>query len=158
MRNNYLLPNSLKKIGLVLFVVTVLLLLYSLMHDWEPPIFNCKVFAIFNDFPFSNQPHYFSMIDDNIANELIGVLGILSLIFLAFSKEKQEDEFIAKIRLDSLLWATYANYAILLISIIFIYGMPFFWVLVFNMYTILIVFIIRFHWMSYQSKNNFNEE
>ena len=65
---------------------------------------------------------------------------------VAFSKEKQEDELIAKIRLDSLVWATYVNYAVLMFSMLFIYGMSFLWVMIFNMFTILLFFIFRFNW------------
>ena len=92
------------------------------------------------------RKYVFSMIDNNILNEIIGVMLIISFLLVAFSKERQEDELIAKIRLESLVWATYVNYAVLLFSMIFIFGMSFLWVMIFNMFTILLFFIIRFNW------------
>ena len=68
-------------------------------------------------------------------------------------KEKQEDEFLSQIRLESLVWATYINYAVLAFSILFIHGMAFFDVMVFNMFTILIFFLVRYNWRLYQTKN-----
>jgi len=156
---NYLLPNQFKKIGWILFIFTTLFTIYYLCCDQEPALFNLKAFAFLTDDFFTNSTRtYFTVINDNIGNEIIGVFGILACLFIAFSKEKYEDEFVAKIRLDSLLWATYLNYIILLFAIIFIYGLPFFWVLIFNMYTILIVFIIRFNWMNYKLKKSTSNE
>jgi hypothetical protein len=88
----------------------------------------------------------FGMTENNVLNEIIGVILILSFLMVAFSREKQEDELIAKIRLDSLVWATYLNYAVLLFSLLFVFGLSFLWVMIFNMFTILLFFVIRFHW------------
>ena len=64
---------------------------------------------------------------------------------MAFSKEKDEDELIAKIRLESLVWAMYLNYGILLLTFLLLYDFSFYWAMVFNMYTMLFFFIIRFN-------------
>ena len=86
------------------------------------------------------------MVSNNILNEILGILVIVSSLFVAFSKEKSEDEYISKIRLESLVWAVYFNYGILLFSFLFIYNFSFFWVMLFNMFTVLVFFIIRFNW------------
>jgi hypothetical protein len=92
-------------------------------------------------------------VNNNILNEIVGVLIILSSIFVAFSKEKEEDEYISKIRLESLVWAVYVNYGILLISLLFIYDFSFLYVMIFNMFTVIIFFIIRFYWQLNKLKN-----
>jgi hypothetical protein len=92
-------------------------------------------------------------VNNNILNEIVGVLIILSSIFVAFSKEKEEDEYILKIRLESLVWAVYVNYGILLISLLFIYDFSFLYVMIFNMFTVIIFFIIRFYWQLNKLKN-----
>src|ERR1700760_3691292 len=48
------------------------------------------------------------------------LLMVAGLFLVAFAKEKIEDEQIWHIRLDSLRWAIYINYAILIISLVFI--------------------------------------
>jgi hypothetical protein len=77
---------------------------------------------------------------------------------VAFAKEKHEDEFIAKIRLESFLWATYINYAILLFSFLFFYGIGFMYVMIFNMFTIIILFIVRFNYILYRSTKQLQYE
>ncbi len=145
MKLNYLFPHRFKRIGTWILIPFILLGWYVVNYDIEPEIFDFNVPAIFVD-EIMGEKFVFGMTENNILNEIVGVVLILSFLMVAFSKEKQEDELIAKIRLDSLVWATYVNYAVLLFSMIFIYGMSFFWVMIFNMFTILLFFIVRFNW------------
>jgi len=48
------------------------------------------------------------------------LLMTLGLFFVAFARERIEDEQIWQIRLDSLRWAIYINYLILILSLVFI--------------------------------------
>jgi len=47
---------------------------------------------------------------------------LVGLFLVAFSLERVEDEQITQLRLDSLRWAIYLNYVILLFSLIFTSG------------------------------------
>ena len=98
------------------------------------------------------------MVNNNILNEIFGILIIISSLFVAFSKEKSEDEYISKIRLESLVWAVYFNYGILLFSILFVFDFSFLWVMIFNMFTVLLFFIIRFNWQISKLKKSANYE
>ena len=77
---------------------------------------------------------------------------------VAFSKEKHEDEFVAKTRLESLVWAIYVNYAILTLCFLFFFNMEFLLVMIFNMFTVLIFFIIRFYYVLYKSNKSLSYE
>lgn len=157
MKTKYLFPHAYKTIGWLLFVpglVLGVLYLFGALDSfqWEVP-----VFSIAQDSVLGNMS-YFAFTTNDVKDELIGLLLIIGSLLLAFSKEKSEDEFIASIRLESLVWATYVNYIILIFTMLFIYDMTFFWVLVFNMFTILIFFIIRFNWALYASKKQLSDE
>ena len=52
------------------------------------------------------------------------LLMTAGLFLVAFAKEKIEDEQIWHIRLDSLRWAIYVNYLVLIISLVFIDDVP----------------------------------
>jgi hypothetical protein len=71
-------------------------------------------------------------------------------MLIAFSKEKIEDEAIQFFRLASLQWAVIVNYVVLIICILGLYGGIFFSVMTYNMFTILIIFIIRFRYVLFQ--------
>ncbi len=96
--------------------------LLIVIFDYEPNFFDFNVPAFFIDKIFGDK-QIFGMVKNNLLNELFGILTILSSLLVAFSKEKNEDEFISKIRLESLVWAVYFNYGILLLSFIFIYDL-----------------------------------
>ena len=145
MKLNYLFPSKYKKIGWFIFIPTLLFGLFTIIFDFEPEFLDVKAFSFFSDDLFKEDV-YFGMTKNNILNEILGVLMIIGSVLVAFSKEVNEDEYISKIRLESLVWAVYLNYAILLVAIVFVFGFSFLWVMIFNMFTILIFFIIRFNW------------
>nr|WP_294939306.1 hypothetical protein [uncultured Flavobacterium sp.] len=157
MKTNFLFPHSFKKIGWLLLIPTLLASVFFILSETEYDIFNFKVFAIYTD-AIINKPEIFTVITNNLQDEMLGVLLIVGGILVAFSKEKTEDEFINKIRLESLVWATYVNYAILLLCLLLIYGMPFLSVMMYNMFTLLLFFIIRFHWMLYRNNKTTGDE
>jgi hypothetical protein len=131
--------------GWLILIPSAIIGLITLILEFEPNSFDFNVPAIFIDELFGNK-YFFGIVNNNILNEILGVLILLSSLLVAFSKEESEDEYILKIRLESLVWAVYLNYAILLISFLFIFDLSFLWVMIFNMFTILLFFIIRFNW------------
>ena len=158
MKLNYLFPHPYKRIGLMLLIPLMIAGWFIINFDVEPEFLDFEVPALFVDEIFGDK-FMFGLTENNILNEIIGVALIICFLMVAFSKEKQEDELIEKIRLDSLVWATYANYAVLLFSMLFVFGMSFFWVMICNMFTILLFFIIRFNWqVSALNKNMSHEE
>ena len=89
MKTNFLLPNKFKKFGWILLVPSIIfgiLMFFFKFYDFKPLEF--KVFAIAN---ISFGDCYFCIIKDNISNEIIGILLLLSLIMIEFSKEKNEE-------------------------------------------------------------------
>lgn len=151
MKSNYLFPNSFKKGSGIIFLLSVLGLIFVpiINRDAETIKLEINVFAVLYDEGLLTKS--LGWIKDDIFPEIIGIVLILSGIIFAFSKEKTEDEMVSKIRLESLVWATYVNYACLLFCILFIYGISFFNIMVYNMFTLLLIFIIRFHWILFHN-------
>lgn len=157
MKSNYLFPNRFRKIGWILFIPGIFLGIMFLFSGSGINFLDTKVLSIAEK-PIIGKTVFFSLSTNNILDELASLFLIIGALFIAFSKQKHEDEFISKIRLESLVWATYVNYIVLIISLLFIYDMIFFWVIVFNIFTILIFFIFRFNWVLNKSKNLIRDE
>lgn len=145
MKVNYLFPNRYKRIGWFILIPSAIIGQISLFYEYEPSFLDYNVPAIFVDDLFKDK-QLFGMVQNNILNEIFGILIIISALLVAFSKEKLEDEYISKIRLESLVWAVYVNYGILLFAFIFIFDFSFLWVMIFNMFTVLLFFVLRFNW------------
>ena len=75
---------------------------------------------------------------------------LIGLFLIAFSKEKIEDEQIIQLRLDSLRWAIYLNYGILVFSLVFTHGSDSKHILLLNIWLPLLFFILRFQWVLYK--------
>jgi len=157
MKFNYLLPHYLKRVGFVLSALGVVALMYSFLISNTPDFMDFNVYALIRQ-RFLSPVEFFSVVETNFLDELIAGLLILGLGLISFSREKVEDEFIAKTRLESLVWATYLNYGVLLLSVLFVYEMAFFMVMIVNMFTILIFFVIRFNWVMSKSKRQLRHE
>ena len=157
MSKKLLFPHSLKKIGWILLIPACLL---TILLSVDVNVFNLngKAFAIFSDQLFGAHV-FFNFIEVDLLPTIVGICFIVGGVLVAFSKVKNEDEYISDLRLSSLLWAVYVNYALLLLAFIFIYNMSFLTVMMYNMFTILIFFIIRFHFILYKtSKQAANEK
>lgn len=91
---------------------------------------------------------------ENFTNEftLIGVF--ISLFLIAFSREKEEDEYIQKLRLDSLLLACYVNTFILILGTLLFYSFGYLEFMGYNMFTIQLIFIARFRWVLYKQQKS----
>ena len=149
MATKLLFPHTYKRIGWVILVpsITGLLLTY---YGFEAKILKATVPAFFYDELLGTQ-YFFKWVNTDITVTCIGLLFILGSILVGFSKEKREDEYIANLRLTSLLWAVYVNYGLLFLAFLFIYGTNFFNVMVYNMFTTLIIFIMRFNYLLYRN-------
>ena len=151
MKTRFLFPYSFKRIGWIMLIPACIVAFVVYVLDYNFSFLNVKVFAII-DSEMIKSSNNFTITTNNITDELLGIFIIIGSLFVACSEEKTEDEFIAQSRLESLLWATYFNYSLLLLATIFVYGMDFFSVLIFNMFTHLLIFLIRFNYVLY--KNN----
>jgi len=153
MKTRYLFPNSYKLFGWIILIIGMVLGIILSINDFEYPNWSANVFPLIGEKEgvlTSNVSMAWS--DNNIADELASLMIIIGGILVAFSKLKDEDEYSATIRTESLIWATYVNYIILILSIVFVFDMPFFNVLIYNMFTILLFFILRFHYLIFKTK------
>ncbi len=135
------LPNRYKAIGLIVLIPSLICWLL-----WTFDIY---------DFPFlltGKGGGLFSEENYSYIEEILFTGWAVSLLFIAFAREKIEDEYVQTLRLQSLQWAVLANAALLLIANWSLYGEHFFRVMVYNMLTVLIIFIIRFHYVLHWTK------
>lgn len=137
--------------GLFLLIITGMIGIVHIITGYELPALNLPVFSLV-DSELLGKTYYCSIQTTNITSTLLGVLFIVGGILSGFSKVREEDEYIRSMRLSALLWAVLLNYAILLLAFLLIYGIDFLSIMVYNMFTILIFYNARLHYMLYRSK------
>ena len=126
-----------------------------MVNEYETDALTINVLSIYNgDSLFGGTKGFFNIIENSILDELIVIAIIVGGLTIGFTKEKIEDEFIYKLRKDSLVWALIFNYAVLIFATVFVYDFVFFDVLVFNMFTPLVFFVFRFNFLKYKSQSH----
>lgn len=142
MNKNYLFPHRFKVVGWVLAIAAVAsLVAYPIWFpDWR-----FEVPALYYDFPFLDDKDtgFFVMADTSIFSIAAPVLTI-GLLFIGFSKEKVEDEFVHYLRAQSLIWATYVTAILFIATTLLIYGISYLYVPYLVFFVFLILFIIKF--------------
>ncbi len=126
-----LFPHTFQRIGWIIFAVGLAL----------------GVYAVFDGFNGS-----YTMNNITIISIIIG--GVLATC----SCEKVEDEMTQQLRLNALLTALYINYAALIVCALLVYDMDFLNVMIYNMFTILIIFMVVFRWKIWRMKKALRNE
>ncbi len=150
MKNTLLISHRWKTLGWALTVPAFFAGIYFMKLDNPDDYFEVITPAWLEKFLWidegvlgsSIKPHTLSLLD-----ELICISLLLGLLLLSFSKEKIEDEWIQRVRLESLQWAILINTLLLIAFTIFTHGFPFLNVMIFNMFTPLLVFVGRFYYI-----------
>lgn len=134
MKTRFLFPHWCRYLGYALFVIHIPVVLFRKMLGFDVP-------GTAHDEGLLTPHHLFFM-----ATTLLMAIG---LFLAAFSKEKIEDEQISQLRLDSLQWAIYVNYVLLIVSLILSSDTEH--ILFLNLLVPLVFFIIRFQWKLFQN-------
>jgi len=132
MKTRFLFPYWFRYLGIACFLVHIpIMLFFKKYHNMDS-----------TDVGLFTGSHVFF-----IFTTLMVTIG---LFLFAFSKEKIEDEQIMQLRRDSLQWAVYFNYVVLIATLIFTEHMEISHIMLLNMWTLLLFFILRFQWVIFR--------
>jgi hypothetical protein len=162
MKKTALFPQGYSRIGVGLIILALFLWTVEVFFNGLSFLENIKVLALYNSgVPFDQSREgssFFRIIENDYRYEVISVILLMGLLFFSFSKRKSEDELVQKIRLESLLWATYVHFFLFILLTLFTFGLFYLNILVFSVFMILLIYIIRFEYKMFQLKKSFNEE
>lgn len=154
-KNLFLIPNKFRIIGYVLIIVGIALSVLRFQIGIKPDFLDAKVFAIYSSYIESN---YFIFITNNIFEEICGIIILLGFFFVAFSKEKDENESVAEIRLLSLYYSFCLNLFFLLVAQLFTFGFGFVKMLIYNMYSVMFIFIFLFQYNLFRYRKGLKQK
>lgn len=158
MKTKYLFPIVFRKIGWSLFIPAfiygiALLIYYICECDSEfLSLGSSNTIAIIGGELFKTE--YFCITENDWTEEVIIVFLTISMLFIGFSKEKDEDECIANIRMNALTWATITNSIFMTIGSMLIFGVSYLYFMFVCMFSFLLLFIIKYTWDIYRFRKN----
>ena len=145
MKQNYLLPNGFKRVGLIMLLPFLAACIWLLCGPCEGDWFTVDVPALFTlDLAITSE--WFGMTATDPVNEIC-MLGLLvSLVFLALSKEKDEDEMTAVVRMQSFVWSFWCTAVLMLVAILFVYDLAFMYFAFASVFVCFIMYICKFNY------------
>ena len=141
-----LLPNPLKTPSGILFYTSIL---YGVCANFYPETFLPElIISVPNNLGFGSaeilkQTDSF-WIKNNFMDELLVVLIVTSGLVHSFSKERQEDELVNSLRLAAMQWAIVANFCLIILGTLLIYGIPYFEFMSFSLFSLLVIYNLKF--------------
>jgi hypothetical protein len=149
--NLFPFPSHIKKVGWVLLIPSGIMLVLVIFSLVEFTFLNTKIFVIYDPGFFSPKT-IFGFVKTNISFQLFGILYLVGVVLVAFSKEKFEDEHIVKIRLESMSWAMFLNYYTMIFCFLFFWGMAITYVILLNLFALPLIFVLRFNYNLYKAQ------
>lgn len=141
-----LLSNRLKTPSGILFYLSII---FGISANFYPETFLPElIISVPNNLGFGSaeilkQTHSF-WIKNNIVDELLILVIISSGLVHSFSKERQEDELVNSLRLAAMQWAMIANFGLIILGTLLIYGLPYFEFMSFSLFSLLIIYNLKF--------------
>lgn len=162
MKSNYLFPTVYKKIGWVLFVPFAIIGIIFLADSSLLPEIKWNPIVLYTGSQLTDHGQvageFFKTINDDMKEEII-VCGLaIALSLIAFSREKDEDELIEHLRAKSLVWSLKANVVLLIVATLILYSdyyLTFAWI---YMFSVFLLFIIKFEIELYHFRHSNHEE
>lgn len=146
-KSNFLLPNYFRWPGVILIFMGAILTYIRFGLNINPKIFECKVFAVYSAY---FKTSFFSIIENNITEELCGILLLSGLFLVAFAMGKNEKPYYNEIRFRALILSIKITTGILLFSFFFIFGTAFLTILIINVFLPLIIYNLLFFILLYR--------
>lgn len=149
MKKYFLLPHCYAKTGLCLMVL--FLIMFGIDLAGPAPKIKVPMPYIVNEIIGENA--WFGILPSEDMYMEIWMLGIfISLLFIAMSKEKTEDEMIMQIRLKSVFFSLWFTSVLFVVETLFFFNIAYAYSLWATLYVLLIVFIIKFRYEIHQLK------
>ena len=157
MKKNYLLPHNFKLIGLIMLVPFLAACIWLLLGPCECDWLFLNVPALFT-LDIASTSEWFAMTVTDPVNEIC-MLGLLvSLVFIALSKEKDEDEMTAVVRMQSFVWSFWCTAILMLIAILFVYDLAFTYFAFVSVFVCFIMYICKFNYEMIKIRRTENEK
>lgn len=132
----FFLPFVYKPAGIVLIILGIAW--WFIAQHFSIAI-KLPVFAVISSFISTK---FFSVVETNFSDEIALIVLLLGSIFIVFSKEKLETEEINAIRYNSIFKALLINQIILLLSALFLYGAAFIIIVLINLISFSVIYLI----------------
>ncbi|MBE6201627.1 MAG: hypothetical protein E7134_05510 [Rikenellaceae bacterium] len=149
-----LFPHRFQKVGWVILSIALLVDVYVMIGWWG----NGNIMEFFTISGDVTPSAVVSLYGGYVINNIAIISTIVGALLVTCSREKVEDEMITAIRHNSLLVALYVNYGLLIIAALVFYDLDFLTVMIYGMFSILLIFLVVFRYKLWQARKGGADE
>lgn len=146
---SYLMPKGFRPLGLVLVVMGAILAVARYSFNYKPDFLELRMYALYSAYV---ETKINTLITNQMAEEIAGILVLIGLLFFAMAKENVESEMTSSVRLKAFVLSAYLNVGFLLISFLVTFGFGFVFALILFMNWWLISYYLIFKYLLYKEK------
>jgi hypothetical protein len=136
-----LLPTGFKPVGFLLLFFGAVLGMVRFRYGIKPSLLDMKPFALYSSYIESK---YLQFIGNNMSEEVVGLLLLVGLFFIAFSRDRIESELKAVWRHRALYLSFLIQMVYWVLAFLLTYGFAFVYALMGGIYVSLLAFILLF--------------
>ena len=155
MKKIFLLPHSFKKVGWAILIPTFIIGLMMFVDG-------CNGFPTYLLKGIDPASGLYRALVSYVMTGLLNNIAIIGIsvgsLFVVCSREPIEDELITQVRLNSLLIALYLNTAFVVVSALCFYELDYLYVMIGNIFTVLLVFLIVYEVKLWRLKKSMEYE
>ena len=155
MKRIFLLPHSFKKVGWAILIPTFIIGLMMFIDG-------CNGFPGYLMKGLDPAGGLYRVLDSDAMTAILNNIAIIGIcagsLFVACSREPIEDELITQVRLNSLLVALYLNTAFVVVSALCFYELDYLYVMIGNIFTVLLVFLVVYEVKLWRLKKSLSHE
>ncbi|MBS1772628.1 MAG: hypothetical protein JST82_07200 [Bacteroidetes bacterium] len=155
MLSPYLLPGKFRIPGSLFTVIGTVILIVRYYGGIAPDWLEVKVFAVYSAYL---DVKHFSIIKNQVLEEIGGLFLFSGLYMLAFSKEKIETVTTNNLRLKAFMVTMWLNAVFILVSIVFTYGLGYVFMMMLDSVFFLVAYIVLFRVLVYKNNLKANTE
>lgn len=157
MKTTFLFPASFRPLGWIVLILGLAIGIVLMAEDRLADKAIATVFAIWDSDLLAEQ-RVFVFTKNSILDEIAIVLVCVGGLFAGFARVRDEDEFIASVRYESLVWALYLYLGVLVFATLFFYGVAYWYFMIANIVLMLLFFVVRFHFKLHQLRKSVRDE
>ena len=157
MKKNFLFPPICKQIGWILLIPSLVLYVLTLGDVIDDHLLSFPTLCLSLD-KYTTQSSGITWEIQGMLMEITLALLMVSLLFISFSREREEDELITALRFQSFAWAVKINAVLLIVGTWIIFGGLYLYFIIFCLFSIFVLYIGRFEYELYQLKKLSHEE
>jgi uncharacterized membrane protein len=145
----FLLPPKFKLIGTSLLIIGILFGIIRFIYGIKLSFFDLKWFAVYSKY-FETKSLTF--LENNFGEEIPILFILIGLLFISLAKENIENEITTSKRIFAFVFSFYINSLFIIGAVLFTFGIGFVEMLIFNIFSYWIIYLIVFHFSTYKTK------